>query len=76
MHKGAQRSEGDRDVTRKTAPSNPREVVTLADLSPQRRVTGGSQRRVFGAVPLPPAAKPARSPSPVKDVRVAKKARR
>jgi hypothetical protein len=31
-----------------------RGVVTLADLAPQHRVTGGSERRVFGADPLIP----------------------
>lgn len=35
-------------MTRKT-PSKPRNVVTLADLAPQRQVLGGSERRVFGA---------------------------
>ena len=35
-------------MTRKTS-SKPRDVVTLADLAPTRRVTGGSQSRVFGA---------------------------
>jgi hypothetical protein len=38
-------------MTRKT-PSQRREVVTLADLAPRQRVTGGSERRVFGADPL------------------------
>jgi hypothetical protein len=39
-------------MKRKTPPSPPRDVVTLADLAPRQRVTGGSERRVFGADPL------------------------
>ena len=39
-------------MARKSSPSNPREVVTLADLAPRTRVVGGSERRVFGSDPL------------------------
>jgi hypothetical protein len=53
-------------MTRKTS-SKPRDVVTLADLAPARRVTGGSRSRVFGADA---------SASTNQDARVAKKAMR
>ena len=33
----------------KTSPDTRRDVMTLADLVPMHRVTGGSGRRVFGA---------------------------
>jgi hypothetical protein len=33
-------------------PTPRRDVITLADLAPQHRVTGGSERRVFGADPI------------------------
>ena len=33
----------------KTSPDRLRDVMTLADLVPMHRVTGGSGRRVFGA---------------------------
>jgi hypothetical protein len=36
-------------MTRKTPSPKPRDVVTLADLAPRHRITGGSQQRVFGA---------------------------
>lgn len=36
-------------MARKSSPSNPREVVTLADLAPRTRIVGGSERRVFGS---------------------------
>jgi hypothetical protein len=58
--------------------------VTLADLVPRQRVTGGSQRRVFGADPVTGqeirmnltfvrAAKPAKDLPPRKDVKGGKK---
>lgn len=37
---------------RKTSETLKRDVVTLADLAPRHRVTGGSERRLFGADPL------------------------
>lgn len=40
-------------MTRKTS-SKPRNVVTLADLAPQRQVLGGGERRIFGADSRPP----------------------
>jgi hypothetical protein len=49
MHSLGARTDGDITMTRNTKPSKPRDVVTLADLSPRNRVTGGSERRVFGA---------------------------
>jgi len=44
-------------MKRKAPPSQQRDqrdrdVVTLADLAPRQHVTGGSERRVFGADPL------------------------
>lgn len=39
-------------MTRKTPPSNARDVVTLADLAPRNRVVGGSERRLFGSEPV------------------------
>jgi hypothetical protein len=51
-------------MTRKTSPK-PADIVTLADLSPQRRVTGGSRVRVFGAD----------APASTKDTRTAHKTR-
>src|SRR5262245_25586848 len=33
----------------KTSAASERDIVTLADLAPRHRVTGGSERRVFGA---------------------------
>jgi hypothetical protein len=53
----------------KTSPGPRRDVVTLADLAPQRRVTGGSDRRVFGADP------PKKDLSAGKDVKAGKKAK-
>ena len=41
-------------MARKSSPSNPPEVVTLADLAPRGRIVGGSERRVFGSDPLIP----------------------
>jgi len=32
----------------KTRPGQKQDVITLADLAPRHRVTGGSDRRVFG----------------------------
>ena len=32
-----------------------RDIVTLADLAPRHAVTGGSQRRIFGADPITPS---------------------
>jgi hypothetical protein len=44
----------------RNTPRPGRDVVTLADLSPKREITGGSSQRVFGADPIEPArAKPA-----------------
>jgi hypothetical protein len=42
-------------MKRKARERQQRDVVTLADLAPRHRVAGGSQRRVFGANPLPRA---------------------
>jgi hypothetical protein len=61
-----------------------RDVVTLADLAPRHRVTGGSERRVFGAdmedtmssdnITLIRAAKPTKKDLPAgKDVKGGKK---
>jgi len=36
-------------VTRKARPQPKQDIVTLADLAPRHRVTGGSERRVFGS---------------------------
>ena len=36
-------------MTRKPPRENKRDVVTLADLAPRHRVSGGSDRRVFGS---------------------------
>jgi len=62
-------------MTRRTSSSKGREstgreIVTLADLAPQRRVTGGSPRRVFGA------EAPTRDLPAGKDVKAGKKATR
>jgi hypothetical protein len=35
-------------VKNKPRPKAKQDIVTLADLAPRRRVTGGSERRVFG----------------------------
>ena len=39
-------------MTQRKPAAKDREVVTLADLAPRRRVIGGSQRTVFGADPV------------------------
>ena len=39
-------------MARKSSPSNPPEVVTLADLAPRGRIVGGSERRLFGSEPV------------------------
>jgi hypothetical protein len=41
-------------MTREKRTPKARDVVTLADLAPRHDVTGGSQRRVFGADPIVP----------------------
>jgi hypothetical protein len=41
MHRGA-------GVKQKARPAPKQDIVTLADLAPKHRVTGGSDRRVFG----------------------------
>jgi hypothetical protein len=51
----------------RTSPAPRRDVVTLADLAPQHRVTGGSERGVFGADP------PKKALSAGKDVNAGKK---
>jgi hypothetical protein len=38
----------DAGVKNKTRPAPKQDIVTLADLAPRHRVTGGSERRVFG----------------------------
>jgi hypothetical protein len=58
-------------MKQKTSPAPRRDVVTLADLAPQHRVTGGSERRVFGADPLVRPKDLAAS----KDVKAGKKAK-
>ena len=74
-------------MRRKTPDTPRRDVVTLADLAPRHRVTGGSERRVFGAdtedtmssdnITLVRAAKPAKKDLPAgKDVKGGKKAAR
>ena len=74
-------------MRRKTSAPPRRDVVTLADLAPRHRVTGGSERRVFGAdtedtmssdnITLVRAAKPAKKDLPAgKDVKGGKKATR
>lgn len=35
-------------VKHKARPAQKQDIVTLADLAPRHRVTGGSERRVFG----------------------------
>jgi hypothetical protein len=35
-------------VKHKARPARKQDIVTLADLAPRHRVTGGSERRVFG----------------------------
>jgi hypothetical protein len=42
-------------MTRRTAEGQRPDVIALVDLAPRERVTGGSERRVFGANPLTPA---------------------
>jgi hypothetical protein len=65
-------------MKRKTLPTPRRDVITLADLAPRHRVTGGSERRVFGADPIVHAREstmPVRKDLPVsKDIKGGKKA--
>ena len=74
-------------MKRKTSPTPQRDVVTLADLAPRHRVTGGSGRRLFGAdtedtmssdnITLIRAAKPTKKDLPAgKDVKGGKKSAR
>ena len=67
-------------MKRKAPAESGRDVVTLADLAPQHRVIGGSERRVFGAnaedtmssdnITLIRAARPAKKDLPAgKDVK-------
>jgi hypothetical protein len=56
-------------MTRNTKPSKPRDVVTLADLSPRHRVIGGRARRVFGSEgPAAPTQEPRGTRKATKDL--------
>jgi hypothetical protein len=55
-------------MARKSSPSNPPEVVTLADLAPRNRIVGGSERRVFGSDPLVPQEDHTAKPKSTKDL--------
>jgi hypothetical protein len=66
-------------MKRKAPPSQQRDrrdrdVVTLADLAPRQSVTGGSERRVFGADPLVRANDIADARAAARDVKGGKKA--
>jgi hypothetical protein len=55
-------------MKKKEAGGRRQEVVTLADLAPRHRVSGGSARRVFGADPLTSSDSPGDTMAPKRDL--------
>ena len=48
VHTVARRVHSGVTVKNKARPASKQDIVTLADLAPRQRITGGSERRVFG----------------------------